>query len=118
MDGVPSLTGCLFYHQQGGRMELIPDLITRQSEMRSLNMSKYLKVKSAVLALMAVGMFAAPVAMAQAPASAAVSVAVPSIWPFPDTCGGRAYAPPGFGLSWGPWSSSTCLNGGFPGKMQ
>jgi hypothetical protein len=88
-------------------------------------MTKYRKAKSAVVALLALGMAATPTltaaalpTMAQAPAVAAVSAAVPSIWPFPDTCGGDAYAPPGIGINFGPWSNSTCLSGGFPGRMQ
>jgi hypothetical protein len=78
-------------------------------------MLKYPKVRLAMGALMAIGFAAAPAlaagtaqaAVAQAPTVSAVPAAVPAV--FPNGCGGFAYAPPGIGINWGPWSTnSTC----------
>jgi hypothetical protein len=86
-------------------------------------MKMHRRMRNVVLALLAIGMAVGPVAAgaqpasAQAPTSASVSAAVPGFWPFPNTCGGRAYAPPGAGLSWGNWTNSTCVKGGYPGAM-
>jgi hypothetical protein len=81
----------------------------------NFKMLKYRKAKLAIVALLAIGLAAAPAltagaqaATALTPAAASVSAAVPSFWIFGDTCGGSSYAPPGFGLSWGLWQKTDC----------
>ena len=80
-------------------------------------MLRYRRARSAVVALMSIGMAAtaltaaAQPSMAQAPAIAAV----PAIG---TVCGGMAYGPPGFGTNYGPVGQSNCVHGGFAGRMQ
>ena len=88
-------------------------------------MFKYRKARIAVVALLAIGLAAAPAltagaqaAVVQAPAVAAVSAAAPAIWPFPDTCGGASFGPPGVGINWGPLNLSNCSHFGRVGATQ